>query len=202
MGDDRRADWSFGLGLVAAASLLGIAVSGSASSIQVVLAVLFLGSGVVAMVLGLVVMGRRHAMSIGTVKTAFIGVALGGLVAAAAVFWVLLVIFAIQEARADLPFLSQQSRSTLSCISAEQRAGVPIGQAFEDCSGCPPSGISSTTTGNGSSGSGHFCVVRSTSFSVWPIAVIPFGAWLLLVAAGWRVMFQRPFRPPPARWPG
>jgi hypothetical protein len=152
-GDDRRADWAFGFGLVAAASLVGVVATRSEDLVQALLGLMFLGSSVTALVLGLVVLGRRHVLAKVTVQKAFIGVALGSLVAVAVGFWVLSLIFAIHQGQNSLPFLSQENRITLNCVNAEERSGVPLGQAFDDCSGCPSSESRvEPVTGNGVNG--------------------------------------------------
>jgi len=203
-GDDRRADWAFGFGLVAAASLVGVVATRSEDLVQALLGLMFLGSSVTALVLGLVVLGRRHVLAKVTVQKAFIGVALGSLVAVAVGFWVLSLIFAIHQGQNSLPFLSQENRITLNCVNAEERSGVPLGQAFDDCSGCPSSESRvEPVTGNGVNGTSSSCLVSTqTSWLYWPLAAIPFGSWLVVMAVGWRLLFRRPYRPPPpAPWP-
>jgi hypothetical protein len=196
--------WSLVLGLVTAASIVGLILgvtvraSGVSGSLDLVLFTAAGVGGFGSMVLGVVSFLPRRNNSNRARRQAFAGAALGSLVLVGIGLSAASLVGAASQLNPALTRTAAQLQKTAQaeqrCISGAQRSGASPQRAFEECLGsstaCNSAPINSAAT---------FCTTgafyTTTTNDPWGAALVLLAWAALVAAAGWLVLGSR--GPPP-----
>jgi type III secretory pathway component EscT len=149
-------------------------------------------SGVTAMTIGGVALSEGRSASLAVRRKAFVGVALGSILLAAVVFWVLSIAVGVVTTAHTISNPSQfEAQLQQRCVQAEERAGKSQQAATRSC-GVESLGTCSTTpTGYTCSSSSTVLVGISTSRGSWLLGAIVLVGWGGVVLAVNLALFRR-----------
>jgi hypothetical protein len=197
--------WSLVLGLVTAASIVGLSVGlsvrsdGAPRSVVLVLFTVAITCGLGSMILGVVSFLPRRNISGRARRQAFAGAALGSLVLVGIGFSVASALVLTSQANPALAQIAAQLQKTVQaqqrCVSAAQSAGASPQAASDECAGSSTACRSTTPTESGFVVCANGTFYGNTTTDPWG-AALALLVWAGLVfAAGWLVFGSR--GPPP-----
>ena len=144
------------------------------------------------MTIGGVALSEGRSASLAVRRKAFVGVALGSILLAAVVFWVLSIAVGLVTTAHTISNPSQfEAQLQQRCVQAEERAGKSQQAATRSC-GVESLGTCSTTpTGYTCSSGSTVLVGISTSRGSWLLGAIVLVGWGGVVLAVYLALFRR-----------